>query len=83
MLALAIIGCAHPLPEANSQAARLYSNLCGSCHQAYDQRSLTADMWRIQMRAMEAKIAAAGEPPLSAEDEHALLDYLRRNAGAQ
>jgi hypothetical protein len=72
-----------PLPEAGSRAAELYAMRCGSCHQAYDPRSLTAAMWEIQIAAMRAKIAEAGQPQLSADEEHRILQYLRRNAGSQ
>jgi hypothetical protein len=76
-----LAGCARPLPEAGGAAAQFYVDRCGSCHQAYQPRSLTAEMWRIQLDAMQAKIVAAGQAPLSSEDRNALLDYLRRNAG--
>jgi hypothetical protein len=78
---LALAGCARPLPEAGSRAAQLYLERCGSCHRLYDPRSLTAEMWRIQLEAMRVKIAQAGQPPLSSEEREVLLDYLGRNAG--
>jgi hypothetical protein len=82
LLAPALLaGCAHRLPEQGSPVMQLYLSRCGSCHQAYDPRSLTSSMWEVQMAAMGPKIAAAGQPPLTADEQRAILDYLRRNAG--
>jgi hypothetical protein len=81
--ALALLGCTRSLPKAGSAAAQLYVKRCGGCHQAYDPRSLTASMWGLQLLAMRGKIAEAGQTPLTPEEEHAILDYLKRNAGQQ
>ncbi len=85
MLAVAFFalnGCAKPqLPDADSPPARLYVERCGGCHQPYDPRSLTAEMWRMQVAAMLPKIADAGLPPLSQSDQAAILAYLEHNAG--
>lgn len=80
---LIVAGCARRLPEEGGPAARLYQARCGSCHQAYDPRSLTAAMWAMQVGAMGPRIAAAGQAPLTPEEQQAILDYLRRNAGGQ
>jgi hypothetical protein len=40
-------------------------------------------MWEIQVTTMQAKMAAAGQAPLTPEENRTILDYLRRNAGAQ
>lgn len=83
-LAMAFAGCARtPLPEAGTPDAQLYVNRCGSCHQAIQPGSLTAEMWRMQVEAMRGKIADAGLTPLSPEEENAILAYLRRHAGHQ
>ncbi|HXR25123.1 MAG TPA: hypothetical protein VN742_07160 [Candidatus Binataceae bacterium] len=81
--ALILVGCGRALPEESGPAAQLYTARCGSCHQAYAPRSLTAAMWEIQVSAMQARIAAAGQAPLSPEEQRTILDYLRRNAGGQ
>ena len=82
--ALLLVGCNHALPEQGSPGAQLYAARCGgSCHRAYDPRSLTAAMWEMQVGAMQAKIAAAGRAPLTPAEQRAILDYLRRNAGHQ
>ncbi len=83
-LALALIasgaGCRASLPEVGSDAAQLYIERCGTCHAAYNPRSMTAAMWAVQMGAMEPRMAQAGHP-LSERERRAILDYLTRNAG--
>jgi hypothetical protein len=81
--ALFFVGCQRPLPEQGSPAAQLYSSRCGSCHRAYDPHSLTAAMWEMQVSAMQLKIVAAGQPAMRVEEQEAILDYLRRNAGGE
>ena len=80
---MAASGCTkRSLPEADTPAAQLYAKHCGGCHQLYDPRSLTAEMWRIQVDAMMPKLAAAGQR-LSDADRATLVAYLTRNAGHQ
>jgi hypothetical protein len=80
-IAAAIAGCTRPLPEQGSVSERVYVDRCGSCHRPYQPHSMTATMWQAQVAAMREKIAAAGMPPLTPEQEREVLDYLRRNAG--
>src|SRR5438270_10369156 len=79
----AIVGCAksRPLPESGSYSEQLYVQRCGTCHRPYNPASMTAEMWEVQVEAMRAKLAAAGQPPLSGEQHLAILNYLKRNAG--
>ena len=72
-----------PLPEQGSYAQRLYAERCGGCHKPYNPASMTAAMWEMQVQAMRAKIAQAGQPPLSPTQDQTILDYLKRNAGKQ
>jgi hypothetical protein len=44
---------------------------------------MTAAMWEVQVETMRAKIAQAGQPPLSPEQLLTILDYLKRNSGRQ
>jgi Dihaem cytochrome c len=80
-LAIAIAGCTRPLPEEGSVAQRTYTERCGSCHRPYQPHSMTALMWQAQMTVMRQKIAAAGQPPLTAEQDRTIVEYLQRNAG--
>ena len=82
-VAFAVAGCSRPLPEQGSAAARLYTERCGNCHRPYQPRSLTAAMWQVQVAAMRQKIAAAGQPPLTPDQDREILEYLQRNAGQQ
>ncbi|MGH8014431.1 MAG: hypothetical protein ACREQ4_18230 [Candidatus Binataceae bacterium] len=83
MLAIiTVAGCAHrPLPETGSAAEQVYVHRCGVCHRPYDPRSLTVAMWQQQVKMMEARIVAAGQPPLTAQQRTTILTYLQRNAG--
>ncbi|HVN88829.1 MAG TPA: hypothetical protein VMT61_03360 [Candidatus Binataceae bacterium] len=81
LLSATSAGCTkRALPEAGTPAAQLYAERCGACHQAWDPRSMTAEMWRIQVDAMMPKLAAAGTA-LSEEDKATIVAYLKRNAG--
>jgi diheme cytochrome c len=80
-LALVMTRCEKALPERGSPSEQLYVARCGSCHRAFDPSSMTAAMWQIQVGAMRDKIIKAGQPPLTAQEEHQILDYLERNAG--
>jgi Dihaem cytochrome c len=81
MLALAPAACEKPLPEVGSASELLYATKCGSCHRAYNPHSLTAPMWQVQMDTMQVKMAAAGQRPLTPEEQNEILTYLQRNAG--
>ncbi len=77
----ALAGCHRAtLPESGTYPARLYAARCGTCHAAYNPRSMTAAMWQVQLQAMEPRMAATGHP-LSDDDRRAILEYLTRNAG--
>ena len=80
-----LAGChkPRPLPEQGSYAQQLYVERCGVCHRAYNPSSMTAAMWDAQVELMRVKMAQAGQPPLSPEQDVTILDYLRRNAGSR
>lgn len=42
---------------------------------------MTSAMWQMQVKAMDVKMAQAGQPPLTLEQRATILDYLERNAG--
>ncbi len=78
-----LLGCAKSMPDQRSPGAQLYLTRCGSCHQPYAPQSLTAAMWEIQIAAMQDKIIAAGQSPLTSTEKAGILEYLKRNAGTQ
>ena len=83
LLAILSSGCRAPLPDANSPAAQLYARRCDNCHKPYNPHELTASMWEVKVTMMEAKIQAAGQPPLTPDERDSILEYLKRNAGTE
>ena len=75
--------CIKPLPEANSEDARLYIRRCGQCHRAYHPHSLSAAMWGVQVNMMEAKMRQYRLPPLTEKERDTIVSYLTRNADHQ
>lgn len=80
-VALGAAGCAQPLPDAESPAARIYAEQCGLCHRPYAPRLMTAAMWEIQVARMDEMRARRGVPPLGPADRATILEYLRDHAG--
>ncbi len=54
---------------------------CAGCHRLYFPGTLTAAMWQVQMERMRGEFARRGVPWLTAEEERALMEYLRAHAG--
>ena len=79
VLALAgmIVACSTPLPESDSQEAKLYQQKCSGCHRLYAPRVLTAEMWSFMVARMEKEFRCRGVPPLTEEEKRAILSYLR------
>lgn len=73
-------GCVEPLPEAESPAAMLYADRCGTCHRAHNPKLLTPKMWDVQLTRMQDQIARRGMRKVSPEDRVVILDYLTRHA---
>ena len=42
---------------------------------------MTAEMWKVQVARMQALFAQGGIPPLTADDERVLMEYLVAHAG--
>jgi hypothetical protein len=42
---------------------------------------MTAEMWKVQVGRMQTHFARQGIPPLTPEEERALMDYLAAHAG--
>ncbi len=85
-LALALIvgglaACTTKLPEPESPAAKLYAARCNGCHRVYAPSVLKFEMWKVKVAAMQGEMARRGVPPLSAEEQTMLLEYLQRYAG--
>ena len=80
---LSVAGCASgptPLPDAQSSAAALYAEKCGTCHAVPHPKRNTAAEWRRLFALMEQRMAERHVPPFSAEERETLLNYLQSNA---
>jgi mono/diheme cytochrome c family protein len=71
------------LPDEGSDAAQLYLNRCGQCHQAYNPSQMTAAMWAVQVDLMQARMKQTGLAPLTPDQRKTILEYLSSNAGKQ
>ncbi|MBX3027609.1 hypothetical protein KF840_22145 [bacterium] len=79
-LALLAAGCDARLPDPDSPGARLYADRCGGCHRIYAPGSLTAAMWDVTVQRMQGELARRGVPPLSRDEQRALLAYLTQHS---
>ncbi len=79
-VALAVAGCNARLPDPDSPGARLYADRCGTCHRIYAPRSLTFEMWKVQVERKQGVMVRQGLPPLTPEERAVLLDYLKRHS---
>ncbi|MGE3498894.1 MAG: hypothetical protein AB7N53_13480 [Candidatus Binatia bacterium] len=80
-LALAVVvllgtGCDAQLPDPDSAGARLYAVRCTGCHRLYAPQSMTAAMWQTTVTRMQGELVRRGLPPLTADEQTKLLDYL-------
>ncbi len=77
-------GCTPDLPEPQSNAARLYTNRCGTCHRLYPPNVMTAATWDAMLKRMQGEMRRRGFPPLTDEESTEVTAYLHRHAlGAQ
>lgn len=79
--ALALLSaCDARLPDPESPGARLYADRCRGCHRLYAPSLLTTAMWEITVQRMQGELARRGVPPLTREEETALLAYLSQHS---
>jgi hypothetical protein len=76
----AALGCSRPLPEEGTAAEVLYRERCGTCHRAYPPSVLKFPVWEMVLPRMENRMRELRQPPLSAEERTAIVDYLKRNS---
>ena len=79
-LALFAAGCDARLPDPESPGARLYAARCGGCHRIYAPGSLTAAMWEVTVQRMQGELVRRGVPPLTHDEQTALLAYLAQHS---
>lgn len=80
-LVLGAGGCSRPLPEAESEGAKLYAKHCNNCHRVFPPQSLKFDMWKYQVERMQAVIARQGLTPMTPAERDTVLEYLKRHSG--
>ena len=80
VIAVLALGCDARLPDPESPGARLYAARCTGCHRLYAPGVLSAEMWKITVARMQGELARRGLPPLSADDQAVLLEYLDRHS---
>jgi len=79
--ALSLAACSPKLPEPESDGAKLYAARCNTCHRVFAPGSLKFAMWKVQVERMQGEIVRHGMPPLTPDERHVLLDYLKRHSG--
>ena len=80
LVVLLVAGCDARLPDPESPGARLYATRCTGCHRLYAPGVMTAEMWKITVERMQGELARRGVPPLSADEQALLLEYLDRHS---
>lgn len=76
-------GCNASLPEAQSPGAQLYAARCGGCHRIYAPQVMTSTMWKLTVTRMQGELVRRGLPPLSADEQALVLDYLDRHSSGR
>lgn len=81
LLALVLLSaCDARLPDPESPGAKLYADRCRGCHRLYAPSLMTAAMWKITVSRMQGELARRGLPPLDANEQATVLDYLDRHS---
>lgn len=70
-------GCEPTLPDPQSAGAQIYQVRCSGCHRLYEPRSMTAAMWEMQVERMQPELVRRGVNPLTEQERHLVLSYLR------
>ncbi|RMH62314.1 MAG: hypothetical protein D6678_01380 [Zetaproteobacteria bacterium] len=79
LLSLAGNAWAMDLPEADSEAARLFAARCSACHALPHPKRLDWPHWRHMLRVMKRRIEERGVDMEGAEWRQ-IAAYLRRHA---
>ena len=80
-LLVSIAGCNLPLPESETEAARLYVEKCSVCHEAKHPGLLSGEAWVHIVDRMEKYVIEMGKrEPLNDKDKATILNYLKKHA---
>ncbi|MFQ5480156.1 MAG: hypothetical protein ACE5DW_02660 [Thermodesulfobacteriota bacterium] len=83
LTALLFTGCAlrtTPLPEPESEGAKAYKEVCGTCHALAHPRRNTYAQWEHLVGVMEVRMAERQRPPMTTEEKAQILLYLKKNS---
>jgi cytochrome c5 len=80
LLAAACAAAPTPLPEADSEDARVYVQRCGACHSVPAPGRHTAAEWDRMLVLMDARMAQRAMPPLEDHERDRIRAYLARHA---
>jgi len=69
-----------PIPDSNSDAAKVYTQHCGSCHAVPHPMRLSYASWQNILFLMDKRIAERGMPKIIAENKKQILSYLESHA---
>ncbi len=69
-----------PIPEPDSDTARLYREKCGMCHAVPHPKRHTYEQWQHMLSVMERHAERGGMVLLTDEEKRMLLDYLKRHS---
>ena len=75
-----LAACDARLPDPESAGAKLYAARCNGCHRLYAPGVMTAEMWKMTVARMQGELARRGVPPLDAQEQATLLEYLDRHS---
>jgi hypothetical protein len=81
---LAVVsGCAGrptPIPDPESENAKLYVAKCVLCHSVPHPRRHTYEQWEHIIMVMEKQIEHKKMAPLTKDEKAAILEYLRKHS---
>jgi len=69
-----------PIPEPETENAKLYSEKCSTCHSLAHPKRHTADQWENVIAIMEKRMREKGVLALEKEEKSAILQYLKKHA---
>jgi mono/diheme cytochrome c family protein len=75
-----LAACSTPLPDPTSAGAQVYQVRCAGCHRVYEPGLLTAAMWEMQIDRMQEEMTRRGVNPLTAQERHLIMSYLRSHS---